>query len=345
MINVLLTCAGRRNYLLRYFREALAGQGRVYAGDSNAFAPALQEADGVFLLPAVSASGYVSTLLDLCEKYDIGLLVSLNDLELPILARHRMAFAEIGTRAVVSAPEIIETSFDKWQTWKWLCAQGIDAPATWTSLDDAEEALSRGDLVFPLVIKPRWGTASIGVHVATDHEELGLYYRLTRKELAHTFLADIGSSDRSHTVIIQQCLSGDEYGLDVVNDLDGNYVCTFVKRKLAMRGGETDRAITVRHHALEVLGERIGRALGHIGNLDCDVFMHGDQPVVLELNPRFGGGYPFSHIAGANLPAALVAWANGLDVDPLWFDIKPGVVASKYSELVVANPQNILYQE
>ncbi|HHX65024.1 MAG TPA: ATP-grasp domain-containing protein, partial [Chloroflexi bacterium] len=182
-------------------------------------------------------------------------------------------------------------------------------------------------------------------HVATDHEELGLYYRLTRKELAHTFLADIGSSDRSHTVIIQQCLSGDEYGLDVVNDLDGNHVCTFVKRKLAMRGGETDRAITVRHHALEALGERLGRALGHIGNLDCDVFMHGDQPVVLELNPRFGGGYPFSHIAGANLPAALVAWANGLDVDPLWFDIKPGVVASKYSELVVANPQNILYQE
>jgi len=119
---------------------------------------------------------------------------------------------------------------------------------------------------------------------------------------------------------------------------EGRYVTTFVKRKLSMRAEETDRAITVDDPVLSALGETLGRRLGHTGNLDCDVFVGDGEPAVVELNPRFGGGYRFSHAAGADVPAALVAWASGLTADACWLEASPGVASGKCDRLVVAAP-------
>ena len=85
-----------------------------------------------------------------------------------------------------------------------------------------------------------------------------------------------------------------------------------------------------------MVGRAIGRQLGHVGLLDCDVFVGEKGVVVLEMNPRFGGGYPFSHVAGANLPACLVAWALGEPLDPGWLSVQPNVTASKCDRLVVS---------
>lgn len=173
---------------------------------------------------------------------------------------------------------------------------------------------------------------------STDAEginELEWAYKLVKKRLARTFLAEISATDPERCILIQERLYGQEYGLDVINDLDGRYVTTFAKLKLAMRAGETDRSVTVKNGQLERLGETIGQRLGHIGNLDCDVFVSKEHCYVLEMNPRFGGGYPFSHIAGANLPAALIAWANGEEPDTAWFRVEPNVRAAKCDRLVV----------
>jgi carbamoyl-phosphate synthase large subunit len=102
-----------------------------------------------------------------------------------------------------------------------------------------------------------------------------------------------------------------------------------------MRAGETDKAITVKSSWLEGIGEAIGRNLGHIGVLDCDAIVSEDRCYVLDLNPRFSGCYPFSQIAGANLPAAFVAWANSKQPDARWLRVEPDIVASKYEEVVV----------
>jgi carbamoyl-phosphate synthase large subunit len=161
-INTLLTSAGRRNYLVEYFQEALRGQGKVFAADAKSSAPALQEADGVFLVPPIGHKHYLDALLEFCQQEEIALLIPLNDLELPYLAGARARFAEVGTTVVVSAPEVIERCFDKWETYHFLRAQGVLTPQTYLSLRDAHEALRQGTLSFPLVLKPRWGSASIG---------------------------------------------------------------------------------------------------------------------------------------------------------------------------------------
>ena len=93
--------------------------------------------------------------------------------------------------------------------------------------------------------------------------------------------------------------------------------------------------------ALQAVGERIGRRLGHRGILDADAFVDGEAICVIDLNPRFGGGYPFSHLAGADLPAAIIAWAEGRTPDPAWLRVAPNVTMARYDQYVVAaRPSN-----
>ncbi|BAY07126.1 ATP-grasp domain-containing protein [Calothrix sp. NIES-2098] len=334
-MNVILTCAGRRNYLLKSFQEALGNRGQVFAVDSSLEAPALQEADEGILLPPIYHSDYFERLLDICQQKQIRLLVPLNDLELPYLAKQRELFLKIGTIPVVSSPEVIEICFDKFATFRFLENNDISSPKTYVSLSAAQAAIQRGEITFPLVVKPRWGSASIGIEYPEDREELELAYRYVAKKLHRTVLADISATDIENCILIQERVLGEEYGLDIINDLDGNYITTFVKRKLGMRAGETDRAVTVANEKLQTIGQQLAQNLSHIGNLDCDVIVNSQGCYVLELNPRFGGGYPFSHCAGANLPATLIAWANGVEPDPSWLMLAANVISSKCDRLIV----------
>lgn len=330
-MKVLLTCAGRRNYLIQFFRDALGPEGAVFAADAAAHAPALREADAAFVLPRLDDPAYLDRLLAVSRERRIDLLIPLNDHELPLLARHRECFRAVGTFPVVSSPAVIETCYDKWQTFRFLAAHGIPTARTYRSLDAARDALATGDIAFPLVVKPRRGSGSCGVERARDADELALVHALATQRAARSLPTEARADP---PVLIQEWLGGEEYGLDIVNDLEGRYACTLAKRKLVMRAGETDRAITVRHAGLERLGAAVGGALGHIGNLDCDVFVAGEACAVLEMNPRFGGGYPFAHAAGANLPAALLAWARGETPDPVWLTAAPGVAAAKCDRIV-----------
>lgn len=334
-MNILLSCAGCRNYLIGFFQTALAGYGQVFVCDSNPDAVSLQEADRAFVMPPSNHRDYFDRLLDICKQNQIGLLLSLNDLELPLLAKQRDRFLQIGTVPVISDPAAIDICFDKWKTYQFLKQNHISTPKTYVSLADARQALASGKLTFPLVVKPRWGTASIGIEYPQDDEELELAYRLVQKRLHRTILADASAIDPAHSILIQEKIVGREYGLDIINNLDGEYVTTLVKRKLSMRGGETDRAITTANPQLTDIGEKISRKLQHIGNLDCDILADDRGYLVLEMNPRFGGGYPFSHVAGANLPAALIAWVSGKSPDLDWFTVTPDVMSSKCARLVV----------
>ncbi|MBF7053181.1 ATP-grasp domain-containing protein [Halomonas sp. KAO] len=331
-MNILFTCAGRRNYLIAYFRHALGGVGQLVAADCSDQATALREADEAVILPRVDAPDYIDELLALCAEKQIALLVPLNDHELPLLAREQARFSAIGTRVLVSSLEVVELAADKLATARFAEQVGLLAPKTYHSLEAALVALDCNEIQFPLIIKPRWGSASLGVEWVEDRETLVLAWRWSQHRFPALGLRQ-DAVDGSG-LIIQSALPGQEYGLDVVNDLSGRYRATFVKRKLSMRAGETERATTESHPVLEAVGERLGQALGHIGNLDCDLFYDGQRVYLLELNPRFGGGYPFSAEAGADVPAALIAWAQGREPTSRWCELCAGVSVAKCDRLV-----------
>jgi carbamoyl-phosphate synthase large subunit len=337
MSNVLLTCVGRRNYLVRFFLQALNGQGHVFAADASGDAAGMQEAERAFLLPPISHPRYISNLLTLCTRNEVQLLVSLNDLELELLARHRDAFAARGVTVVVSSPEVIRTCFDKLETERRLTALGVRMPRTYTSLAAAEAALASGALSFPVVVKPRWGSGSIGTSFPRDLEELRLAFPLAHRQVRRSILAGASASDMDNAVLVQQLVAGQEVGMDILNDLSGTFVTVLPRRKLSMRAGETDKAVTHEDERLVELGRRLSQELRHVGGMDCDVIDSPEGLYVLDLNPRFGGGYPFSHAAGANIPAALLAWARGQQPRPEWLQQRPGVLSAKYDTVVVAS--------
>lgn len=313
-MNILFTCAGRRTYLLKYFREQLAGQGKIIGADMQLTAPALSAADIRVQVPAVYNPNYLDVLRQICIDHHVDVLISLNDLELPILSENKKSFEEIGVNVLVSKPEVIDICFDKVRTSEYMESIGLVTPKTYSNLDDALAGLHAGKINFPLVIKPRWGSASIGIEFVDNEEDLKIVYALIKRKIIKGILGEVSSHDDNY-ILIQERIIGKEYGLDIINDLTGKNVAVAVKQKLSMRAGETDKATTVDNPELRRIGEIIGSNLGHIGNLDCDVLEMDGKYYVLELNPRFGGGFPFSYEAGVNLPKAIINWVQGKQFD------------------------------
>lgn len=337
-MNILFTCAGRRTYLLKYFREQLNGEGKIIAADMQLTAPALSVADVRVMVPAVYDERYVDALLQICEVHHVDVIISLNDLELPILADNRASFEKMGVRLLVSSSEVIDICFDKLKTSKYISSLGLKTPKTYNNLDSAIKALETGELSFPVVIKPRWGSASIGIEFVDDIEDLRIVYELIKRKTSRGILGEVSQNDENF-ILIQEKITGKEFGLDIINDLDGNFIVTSVKQKLAMRAGETDKATTVDNPVLREMGEIIGTNLRHIGNLDCDILEMDGDFYVLELNPRFGGGFPFSYEAGVNLPKAIINWVKGEAFDVKQLEPNYGLTFAKCDYLVDMSSQ------
>lgn len=336
-MNILFTCAGRRNYLINYFKESLKGEGQVFATDMQLTAPALVDADVAIQVPAIYSEEYIPSLKNIIKEHSIKAVISLNDLELPILSQGKQDIESLGAKVIVSDESAINIAFDKWETVKFLEQFGLKTPKTFIDFQEVKRAIESGELKFPLVVKPRWGSASIGIDFPEDMEELELAYKLQTIRLKRTILAEASKEDIDHAILIQEKITGKEYGMDVLNDFEGNYVGTFVRQKLQMRSGETDKAISVIDSRFEQIGKAIGENLKHIGNLDCDVFEHDGELYVLELNPRFGGGYPFSHEAGNNTAAIYIEWLKGnMDISK-HSNYKEGMMFSKCDRLLKVN--------
>lgn len=312
-MNILFTCAGRRTYLLEYFRQNLENGDKIIATDMQLSAPALTAADIKVQMPAVYDPAYIERTLALCREHDVKAIIPLNDLELPILAQNTHLFENEGILPIVSSPLTIEICFDKLKTAQFVEQIGLLAPKTYTKIEDVLKDVSLGRISYPLVLKPRWGSGSIGIEYVNEETELREVYAMLQRKIKKSILAN--ASVGEEYILIQEKIEGQEYGMDVMNDFEGKNHGVSVKKKLAMRAGETDKAQTVENPEIRAIGRRIAKTLGHIGNLDVDVFERDGRYYVLELNPRFGGGFPFSYEAGVNFPKAIVAWLKGETID------------------------------
>jgi len=320
-MNILFTSVGRRGYLLEYFREALAGKGLIHAANSDAQAPAFFYADKVVITPLIYSENYIDFIFNYCEKEQIDAVIPLFDIDIPIFSAFASKFNEAVIKVIVPSLDKAVICNDKLKSSKFLSSNGFLTPDTFTSVDEVCYLLNEQKIKFPLIIKPRWGMGSIGIHIAHDLNELKVLYAIVQRSVLESYLKYESAVEINEAVIIQVMLPGQEYGLDVINDLEGNYITTFVKKKLAMRAGETDvAAIEIDEDLIEV-GEKLGKIISHLGILDVDVFRDKKDIYILELNARFGGGYPFSHLAGANIPRAIVSWLMGSKLEPEWLSV------------------------
>lgn len=333
-LNILLTSVGRRSYLVNYFKKALGSKGKVHVSNSSSLTPAFHQADYSVVSPLIYEKNYISFLLEYCKQHNINAIIPLFDIDLPILSENKEVFLNEGIEVIVSDRRVIEICNDKVLTYDFLVNNNIKTPLTFTSISKVLKEINDKKLNYPLIIKPRWGMGSIGIYEANTEEELIILYNKTLSQIKATYLKYESENQLDESIIIQEKLAGQEYGLDIINDLDKNYINTVVKKKFAMRSGETDAAITEDNNALKELGLKLSHTLGHVANLDVDVFMVNDTPYVLEMNARFGGGYPFSHNANVDLPLAIVKWLNKEVVSEKILKEKIGVLTHKDISIV-----------
>ena len=287
-LNVLITCAARRSYLMAYFRQAVAPQGgRVVTVNSEYFAAGLLAGDRRYLAPRIDDPAYVPALLDIVEREGIGLLLSLFDVDLPVLAAARPRFEALGVKVAVSDPETVAIANDKWLMHGFCAAHGVPTPRTWLASAEALEAIEAGAARFPLLVKPRWGMASLGVRKVRDAAEMAAAWRAAREEIEGGHVAMMAPGALDEAVLAQEFVAGVEYGADVFNDLDGNHLATAVKRKISSRPDGADFAVTEDAPEAAALCARLAGLLRHRSNLDVDIIQpEAGPPVLIELNAR-----------------------------------------------------------
>lgn len=317
MINILFTSAGRRSYIVDYFKNA-TGIGKVYASNS-AYTIALKRADGYFISPLIYDPDYISSIITFCVQHDVKAVLSLFDIDLLVLAQHADEFKRNGIELILAPADFVRICNDKYETYRYITSLGLKSPRTYLHIDDVKKAISAGEINYPLILKPRWGMASMGIYRVEDEEDLEFYTRKCNKDIFGSYLKYESAMTQDEAVIYQEFVSGEEYGLDVLNDLNGNYIKVFAKQKVSMRSGETDLGRTADSLPFEQTAKVIAVHSGHHGICSVDCFKTADgQIYVIEMNCRISGHYPLAYLAGFNYPQLVVDWLNGKPANPEW---------------------------
>jgi len=289
-VTVLLSSVGRRSQLIESFREALSElgvKGRVLGVDLKPeMAPAAYLVDQCFPVRHCCDSGFIDEVLRIAIEEKVCLIVPTIDTELPTYAANRQRFLEHGIAVAVSDLETISIACDKVETHRWLVANGFSTPRQGTP---EEVVRSEVQWKFPLILKPRMGSASTGVRVV--------------KSLAT--LRALAAGEQG--LIAQEMAEGDEYTVNVFVQNE-QCVCAVPHMRLETRGGEVSKGITVRNESLMQLATTIAEKLpGARGALNVQCFVDKDGSItIIEINARFGGGFPLANRAGAKFPLWLL---------------------------------------
>lgn len=318
MTNILILCAGTRNKIVQYFRRALNGKGRVVATDSQPIAPAIYEADASYIVPRITDPRYIDIILDICRKEHITGVLSLIDPELSLLAENEEQFRALGVTVIGSSYALCERSLDKMQMYEWLSAHGYRCAKSFTDRQAFYRALESGTISFPVIVKPVCGSASISVMKVSDRETVELLFQ------------------HHDGLLIQEFLDGQEIGADCYIDLlSGELVSVFTKKKLLMRAGETDKAVSFKDEKLFALIERFVQESGWRGQIDIDLFEIGGEYYISEVNPRFGGGYPHAYECGCDHMTMIVNNLQGLQNERNIGAYEENICMMKYCEVAI----------
>jgi len=279
--NVLILSAGRRVELVQCFQNAarkLKIQSKIVAADCSYTAPALYIADKKYLLPMISDPQYISSIIEVCNKEKISLIVPTIDTELLILAEYKK-YIELKSNAkvLISNENIIKICRDKKETQKFLETYNFGVPKMYTFCEMENE-----NLKFPLFIKPKSGSSSINAYKVNNNKELKLYLELIKDP------------------IVQDFIEGEEYTVDVFLDFNSNIITVVPRLRLATRSGEILKGKIIKDKDIINDVKRLMMVLKPIGHITVQLMKTKKGIQYIEINPRFGGGAPMSIKSGAD---------------------------------------------
>lgn len=317
-MNILLLSSGTRNKIVQYFKMALEGKGNVICTDMSNLAPSIYEADKYYLVPRMTEPGYLEVILEICEKEKVDGVLSLIDPELSLLAKNKEKFALVGTKVIGSSYELCEISLDKFEMYRWLTSHGYKCARSYMDKDEFYADVEEGKIEYPVFVKPVRGSASIAISKAYDKETIELLYK------------------KNDSLMIQEFLDGQEIGADVYTDIISREIISiFTKKKINMRAGETDKAVSFKDDKLFDFIKNFVEEAGYLGQIDIDIFEVDGEYYISEVNPRFGGGYPHAYECGCDHMKLIKNNLNGIVNEASIGKYEEDVFMMKYNEVCI----------
>ena len=311
-MNILFTGVGRRIELLQAFRNAalvLNKDLKIYGADMAGTAPALAYCDYVRRVVAMKDPGYIQNLLDICITNHINLLIPTIDTDLLVLSENKERFEEIGTRVMISAPEMIRICRDKNNTSQFFVDCGLHAPMP---VNDWQEYKSG----YPAFIKPKDGSSSINAFKVENEEELEVY------------------AGQVEDYIVQPFISGHEYTIDIFCDWNGNSISIVPRERLQVRAGEVLKTQICMDQTMIEESKALCKAFKPCGPMTVQLIRdNAGVDWFIEINPRFGGGAPLSMKAGARSAEAILKLMDG-EVIEYCTEISDGAIYSRFDQSV-----------
>lgn len=318
MINILILSSGTRNKIVQYFKKEFNGIGTIVAADMSDLAPSVYEADKFYKVPRMTDDGYIDVIFDICKKEKVKAVLTLIDPELSLLAKYKEEFNKLGVTVVGSSYGLCELCLNKWEMFKWLTEHNYKCAKSYVDKNEFYKDLDSGKAKYPVFVKPICGSASIAISKVYDKETIENLF-------AH-----------NSNLMIQEFLDGQEIGADVYIDMISKEVVSiFTKKKLLMRAGETDKAVSFKDKELFELIEKFALEAGFNGQIDIDIFEIMGEYYISEVNPRFGGGYPHAYESGCNHMELIKNNLIGKHNKRRIGDYDEGIYMMKYNEVLV----------
>ncbi len=313
--NILITSAGKRVALTKYFKETLNRfypEAKVFITDMNPeMAPVSYVCDGAFAVPRVTAPEYPEVLLNICENNNIGMIIATIDTELLLLSDLKDEFNSKGIKVMVSEKPFITLCRDKRNTGFFFESHGVRVP----------KEVDKYNPTFPLFAKPYDGSLSTNLHYIKNKEEL------TPEILNDPKLLFMEYIDKKVYK---------EYTVDMYYGKDHKVKCIVPRERIEIRAGEINKGRTAKNEILSFLKEKLGYIEGCVGCICVQLFFHPETKdmVGIEINPRFGGGYPLTYNCGGNFPELLIReYFMGESVE--YFDNwKDGMLMLRYDDAI-----------
>lgn len=317
-MNILILSAGTRNKVVQYFKTTVGQNSKVIATDMSELAPAVYEADKFYKVPRMTDPSYLDVIFDICKKENIHAVLTLIDPELSLLAKHNTDFEELGVTVIGSSYELCERALDKMEMYTWLTTHGYACAKSYVDKEAFFADVEAGRATYPVFVKPIRGSASIAISKVYNKETIELLF------------------SQSEGLMIQEFLDGQEIGADVYIDMvSGEVVSIFTKKKIVMRAGETDKAVSFKDENLFTLIERFVSESGWRGQIDIDIFEVNGKYYISEVNPRFGGGYPHAYECGCNHMALICNNLNGIANKPQIGQYEEDIYMMKYNDVAI----------
>lgn len=317
-MNILILSAGTRNKVVQYFKKTLNGEGTVVATDCSELAPAIYDADKHYIVPRMTDSGYLDEIIKICKAEKIDGVLSLIDPELSLLSENEEMFSQVGVKVIGSSYDLCEMALDKYEMYKWLKKNGYNTARSYMDKNEFYRDLEAGTISFPVFVKPARGSASIAISKVYDKETVELLF------------------DHDDGLMIQEFMNGQEIGADVYIDMISHEVVSiFTKKKIKMRAGETDKAVSFKDERLFALIEEFVKKSGFNGQIDIDIFDIDGEYYISEVNPRFGGGYPHAYESGADHMKLIINNLKGISNTRNIGNYSEGIYMMKYNEIMI----------